>query len=112
MTLDFVLYWTGAIFWIVLIGIVLLLLLYLLWLRFERLYREIYLWIKYDDFDDYRDFLAYRKCKDRLPKEFLCPHCGGTGLKDDDIGVKRELDALRTIAQRHPVRVARYFKSK
>ena len=111
VTLDTLIYWTGSIVLCVFLGIGLLILLYFLWLRFERLYREIFLWVKYDDFDDYHDFCAFRKHKNTIPKERLCPHCGGTGLIDNDDATRMELEELKKIAQKHPDRLAFFIKT-
>lgn len=97
MTLDSCLYWTGAVFLITVCSAIVLFLIYCLIQVIFSIFREIWVWIVYDDFATWWSYKQFKKQYRYLNEE--CPHCGGTGLKDDDEGAKRALERLKNFCR-------------
>lgn len=110
MTLDILLYWTGVVFWIAVCSALVLYLIYCLVQAIFSIFREIWVWIVYDDFATWWSYKQFKKQYRYLDEE--CPHCGGTGLKDDDEGAKRELELLKNFCRAPERRIAKYIEKQ
>lgn len=61
MTLDILLYWTGAIFWIAVCSVIVLFLIYCLIQVIFLIFREILVWIVYGDFATWWSYKQFKK---------------------------------------------------
>ena len=107
MTLDSCLYWTGAIFWIAVCSAIVLFLIYCLIQVIFSILREIWVWIVYEDFATWWSYNQFKKQYRYLNEE--CPHCGGTGLKDDDEGAKMALERLKNFCRSPERRIIKHI---
>ena len=107
MTLDILLYWTGAVFGIAVCSAIVLFLIYCLIQVIFSIFREIWVWIIYDDFATWWSYKQFKK-QYRYFNEG-CPHCGGTGLKDDDEGAKMALERLKSFCRAPERRIIKHI---
>lgn len=99
MNFNDILFWFGAII-AGLLGVSAMfaaLLFSLLWI--EKFFRELWAWAILGELDEY---ICFKQFKSRyIFEESMCPHCGGSGLKDDDEATKEAIWRLKKIARRH-----------
>ena len=110
MTLDILLHWTGAVFWIAVCSAIVLFLVYCLTQAIFSILSEIWVWIVYDDFATWWSYKQFKKQYRYFDEE--CPHYGGTGLKDDDEDAKRELERLKNFCRSPERRIAKYIEKQ
>lgn len=106
MMLDIILYWTGAAFWIAVSSLIVVAVVYYIAQVTFSVLREIWVWMIYDDFATWWSYQQFKK-EYRYPND-ECPHCGGTGLKDDDDEAKRELERLKNFCRSPERRFMKY----